>query len=256
MLLEQRKQDILRLLKENNIVKVADLSKTYNASEVTIRKDLSALEKEGRLKRTHGGAMVFSNAAYEPAMDLLEKENVEEKKRIALKSYEFIDDNDAIILDSSSTVRELAKLLTSSNKKGLTILTNSIRTAEVLLNNDNIEVIIIGGSIRRNSSATIGQIAVNTIKNIKVDKAFIGVNGIDIEYGFSTPIFAVSEVKQASIQAANQVYILSDKSKFHKTSLAKICEINDVDFLITDKDISLNYLDSLKKTGLEIILAE
>lgn len=256
MLVEERKHRILNLLRLNNIVKVAELSELFETSEVTVRKDLQDLENEGKLKRIHGGAITDLDTGFEPAMDILEKKHVEEKKKIAQKALEYISDNDAIILDGSSTVKELAKLIASSNLRGVTIVTTSMRSAEILLSNDNIEVIIIGGKIRKNTFSIVGPIAERNINNLKFDKAFLGTNGIDIEYGFSTPTFAVSEVKKAIIKSAKQSFVLSDRSKINKTTLGKICDISEVDYLIIDDGISGSYVNCLKETGIQVVIAK
>lgn len=256
MIAHERKQFILDLLSKEKSVSVTNLSEMLKTSEVTIRRDLKDLEKENALKRTHGGAIRKMSAAFEPQISELAQENVESKKAIAIEAYNLIEDNDAIIIDSSSTGTQIARLIKSGTKKNITIVTNSFITSWELMNSDNCEIIHIGGQVRNNISCTIGAIAEASLKSLRVDKAFIGINGIDFEVGFTTPNLFESQTKRAMMNAAYRVYIVADSSKFGQTYLSIVCPVDRVDCLITDDGITEIQKKTAEDKGLELIIAK
>lgn len=256
MIAHERKQFILDLLMNNKSVSVTQLSEMLDTSEVTIRRDLKDLEKENALKRTHGGAIRKKSAAFEPRISELAQENVESKKAIALEAYRLIEDNDAIIIDSSSTGAQLAKLIKNGAKKNITIVTNSFITAWELMHSENCEIIHIGGQVRDNISCTIGAIGEASLRSLRVDKAFVGINGIDFGVGFTTPNLFESQIKRAMMNAAYRVYILADSSKFGQTYLSIVCPVDRVDYLITDEGITENQKKAADENDLELIIAK
>lgn len=256
MLAHDRKQYILDLLNKNKSVAVTQLSELLNTSEVTIRRDLKDLEKIRALKRTHGGAVKNISTAFEPQIAELEQENVEKKKAIAYEAYKLIKDNDAIIIDSSSTGAQLAAFIKNGKKKNITVVTNSFKTTWELMYADNVEIIHIGGQVRSNINSSIGAIAEVALQSLRVDKAFIGINGIDFENGFTTPNLFESQIKRAMMNSAYQVYILADSSKFNQTYLSIVCPISRVDCLITDSDISEKIVSQADDYGLDLIVAD
>jgi DeoR family transcriptional regulator, fructose operon transcriptional repressor len=256
MLSHDRKQFILDLLNKNKSVAVTQLSEMLNTTEVTIRRDLKDLEKVRALKRTHGGAIRNISTAFEPQITELEQENVDKKKAIAYEAYQLLKDNDAIIIDSSSTGGQLAHLIKNGKKRNITVVTNSFKTMWTLMHSDNVEIIHIGGQVRSNIYCSIGPIAEAALQNLRVDKAFIGVNGIDFENGFTTPNLFESQIKRAMMHAAYQVYILADSSKFDQTYLSIICPISRADCLITDSDITEKSISQAREARLDLIIAD
>jgi len=255
MLAHDRKQFILDQLGKNKSVSVSQLSEMLNTSEVTIRRDLKDLEEANALKRTHGGAIRMMSTAFEPQIFELEQENVEKKKAIAYEAYQLIKDNDAIIIDSSSTGAQLAKLIKNGKKQNITVVTNSFKTTWELMYSDNVEIIHIGGQVRNNIFSSIGAIAEGSLQSLRVDKAFIGINGIDFEIGFTTPNLFESQIKRAMMNAAYQVYIMADSSKFNQTYLSIVCPVSRVDCLITDDEITEAEKAGAVDNGLELIVA-
>lgn len=256
MLAQERKDFITEMIQKNNVVKVTTLSEILNISEVTIRRDLKELEQAGLLRRTHGGAMKITSAAFEPRIGELEREHVKEKKAIARAAYEFISNNDALIIDSSSTAALLAHLIKVGDKQNITVVTNSFKTAWDLMDAENIELIHTGGQLRKNIYSSIGAIAESALKSIRVDKAFIGINGIDFDEGCTTPNMFESQIKQAMINASKQVFMVADSSKFNKTYLSIVCLLADVDYLITDSGISAECKERASEAGIELVVAE
>ena len=162
--------------------------------------------------------------------------HIEEKQSIAKEAYKFIDDNDTVMCDGSTTVLELAKLLVKGEKKGLTILTNSVNLVNLLKDCKDITLIQIGGEFRSHNNSTMGKISERTIRDLRVDKSFIGLNGVALGYGYSVTNFDDAAVKREMLKAAKQSFVLADNSKFGDSYLAKVADDEgEVDFLITDK---------------------
>ena len=180
-----RRAKIIDQIEKIGIVKVTDLSKKLGVSDVTIRNDLVQLEKKNLLIRAHGGAMKFLRVGVDFELDIKAKKHLNEKEKIGKKAAELIKDGDTIILDSGTTTMLIAKY--ASHINDLTVITNSLNIAGQLVDFHNIKVIMPGGNLRRKSLSLIGPIAENSIKNYYCDKVFLGVDGIDTNYGISTP---------------------------------------------------------------------
>lgn len=251
---EERKQAILEKLQQENRVYVSDLSRAFDISEVTIRKDLQELEERGLLKRNYGGAILPSKAVMETSLDILRLIKVAEKKAIARAAFECIADNDAILLDASTTTRELAALIRDSYKR-LTVVTTAIQIAYELAQCEHIEVIQVGGMVRRSLYTTIGPLATMGLRSMHVDKAFFGVNGVDVSAGLTTQSLLECEIKHCIIEASKKTYVLADASKMRCISLGVICPINRVDYIITDNSISKEIANELLSSDVELIIA-
>lgn len=252
---EERKRQILSELRTNNRVYVADLSSKFGISEVTIRKYLVDLEKRGELKRTYGGAKRIENAALEPVMSILERTNTEAKRAIARRAFDMIDANDAVVLDGSSTLLELARCMKAAPGKPLTVITSSILLACELASCNHIDLIMLGGHVRSSIFTVMGPIAMDTLKSIHTDKAFIGTNGIDLKLGFTTHNLFECEMKRAMVESATQSFVLADKSKINCTALGQICPISRIDYLVTDTGFPEDMRQSIAEMGPEVILA-
>ena len=236
MLAEERKNFICNIINEKKAVRVSELSKELQITEATVRRDLDELQNEKKIRRTHGGAVALYPAGINYVISELSVERIEEKRLIAQKAYEYVDDLDTILMDGSSTVLELCKLIAAGNKKGLTVLTNAFSVVNVLAKRKDITVVHVGGVVKYEIDSSVGNIAENTIRNLRVDKTFLGVNGVEVGYGYSITNFAEAAVKVEMIQSAKQVFVLADHSKFSVSYLAKIADFEGkVDYLITDK---------------------
>lgn len=233
---EERRLKILELLYKDKRVTVLALCDTLSSSEATIRRDLSNLENEGKLKRTHGGAIINSNMPLQYESPFYEKEgtHIFEKREIAKTAFSYLRDNDSIFLDGGTTTLELAKLIGRSHIK-LTIFTNSPHFSQYISFNPKVDQYIIGGKIRNNTLAVVGHSAIDAIKKFRLDKVFIGVNAISSEYGFTTPDFEEAEFKRAVITRGRDRFILADDSKFNKVALCEIAQLESIDFVITSR---------------------
>jgi DeoR family transcriptional regulator of aga operon len=249
---EERKQKILQLLAQKERVFVNDLCELFETTSVTIRKDLDQLEEEGHLRRVHGGAII--NKSLYPGMALPEKQklNLEQKEKIARKAVNMINKGDVILLDSGSTTHQLAKLI--KELKGITVITNGINIAAELMNSDN-DVIITGGMFDKGSSTLYGPLTEETLQHLAADKLFQGVDGIDLELGFTTPSIEEAQISRRMMKISGQSIVLADSSKFGRRSLSVIGKITDADTIITDDGVDDNYVKSLTEKGLEVIIA-
>ena len=254
MLQEERRNKIIEMLYKNKSITVKDLCDALKASEATIRRDLTALEEEQKLERVHGGAVIQSNLPLDKEDTFYEKEsvNIVEKKNIAEVAFSFLRNNDNIFIDGGTTTLEFAKLIGGSDLK-LNVFTNAPHFSKYIAKNSKAEQFIIGGKIRPNTLAVVGQLAVNTIRRFRLNKVFIGVNAISKEYGLTTPDFEEAEVKRAILESGRERFILADSSKFNKVALCEILPISAIDYIITsnleDKDIRQEY----KSEGVTII---
>ncbi|SCY33435.1 DeoR/GlpR family DNA-binding transcription regulator [Alkaliphilus peptidifermentans] len=247
---EERKANILRILERNYRIQVNDLTEELKVSESTIRRDLQDLEQEGLLKRTHGGAVKLENTSFEPTMDEKEQVNIAAKAEIGKRAAALIEDNDTVILDAGSTTLQIAKNIKSKN---VTVLTNSILIALELSKNNDVEVVVTGGYIRKEIVSLVGPITDKIIKSFRVDKAFIGANSITIEDGYTTPNIDEAHTKSIMIKSSKEVYIVADNSKFGKVSFSKIADANEVDGIITDNGIEQHLIEKYMSKNIQII---
>lgn len=255
---DERKDAILENLARENRVYVSELSAAFGVSDVTIRKDLKELEERGLLKRVHGGAERIrqSRAAVESTLDELMSRHMEEKRAIARAALPLIEDGDALILDTSTTTRELARLLRTSPLKDLTVITPTPQIALELCESEDIQVILIGGIIRRTLKTAMGPIATETLKGLHADKAFIGVNGIDPAVGLTTQNILECEVKRQIIASSTRTFVLADASKHNTIALGVIAPVSAVDGIVTDAGISRSFRSRLEETGADVIIAD
>lgn len=246
-----RHDEILKELDEKGHVLVQDLCEKLNVSSVTIRKDLNYLESLGLLFRNHGGASKQMRYAYEKNVGEKENINVEAKQAIAKAALPLIQENDCIILASGTTMHYLARMLV--NFGPLTVLTSSLRVAIELCNNPNINIIQLGGEVRKSSTSIVGSISEGIIKQFSCNKLFLGVDGIDLEFGISTSNAAEAHLNQVMIDCADQTVILADSSKLNKKGFGKIAGLDQIDYLITDNGISVEDQAKLEEIGVNVI---
>jgi len=246
-----RHGEILKELDEKGHILVQDLCEKLNVSSVTIRKDLNYLENLGLLFRNHGGASKQVRYAYEKNVDEKENINVEAKKIVAKSALSLINENDCIILASGTTMHYLARMLV--NYGPLTVLTSSLRVAIELCNNPEINIIQLGGEVRKSSTSIVGSISEGILKQFSCNKLFLGVDGIDPEFGISTSNAAEAHLNQIMMECADQTVILADSSKLNKKGFGKIAGLHEVDYLVTDAGISEENRSVLEEAGVKVI---
>ncbi len=249
-----RRKKILHLLHEKGQVFVENLSKEFNVSEVTIRNDLDRLEKKNMLIRARGGAMSReTSVGIDPRLSDKNKINFQEKAKIGKQAALLVKESDTIIIDSGSTTAEMVRNLPDFHD--LTVITNAMNIANQLMSNQNINMIIPGGYLRKNSQSLVGPLAEKSLRNFNVDKAFLGVDGFDTRSGIFTPNIEEAKLNEIMIEISKEVILLVDSSKFKKRSLAFICSINKISKVITDEKIPDDDRKRLLDAGVEVIIA-
>lgn len=248
-----RRAIILEKLELEKQVDVTSLSKQFGVSEVTIRNDLSRLEKKNILIRARGGAIKVDNVGADFNISDKNKQHFKEKQRIGRAAAELIEDGDTIILDSGTTTMEIARNL--EDKADLTVITNALNIAILLAELKGSNIIIPGGFLRRNSLSLIGATADDSFKNYFCDKLFLAVDGFSSVHGLSTPNVEEAHLNRVMIDISRQVIVVADSSKFQRRSLAFIAPVARVDILVTDAGIDPDEKKRLENAGVKVIIA-
>lgn len=250
MIAEERKQQILDLLKKNGTVKVTELSQLFDVSEVTIRNYLADMEGKGLLARIHGGALSSYKPYYSMNMNQRLETNQSEKVKIAEKVASMIKPNDTIMLNSgTTTLLAFRKFPADYN---LNIVTNSVSIALEASDNPNYNVILIGGSINTKYQFSYGIDAIKQLRNYHADKLILSVDGIDPIHGFSTYYDKEAEIDRVMIEQSDCCIVVADSSKFYHSAFVKISDINIADYIITNVSPDGNYLHDFEESGITI----
>ncbi len=249
----KRHQIILEKLAHDKHLEVLDLCEILDVSAVTIRKDLRLLEDKGLLFRTHGGASLENPYINEKAIVEKEKISVEEKNGIAECAALLIDENDSIMIASGTTVQALAKFIKPKNK--LTVITSSLYVVMHLIHDKNIEILQLGGYVRHSSGSVIGSYAEHVLGNISCSKLFLGVDGLNLDYGLSTTNLEEAQLNRKMLASAQKIIVLADSSKLGKKSFAKICDFDEIHELITDKGLSQILKKKIEERGIKVTIA-
>src|SRR5579872_2140845 len=233
-------------------VLVADLSERFETSPVTIRKDLEILHTLGRLHRTHGGALPAQESALEdPTLREKEKLHRKEKLRIASVAAQRVKEGQVVILDSGTTTTVIARAL--RNFTNLTVITNALNIAADLAGTA-VEVILTGGTLRKNSFSLVGPLAEESLQKLNADILFLGVDGFDVHYGLSTPNLLEAKVNRIMIEVAKRTVLVCDSTKFGRRSLSSIAATSALREVITDRNIPKADLRALRNLGMEVTL--
>ncbi|WP_343071107.1 DeoR/GlpR family DNA-binding transcription regulator [Chitinophaga qingshengii] len=248
----ERHKFILDKLAEKGYVNVVDLCKELDVSGVTIRKDLKLLEDKALLFRSHGGATVNNPYTNDKPVNEKEKLHSEEKNNIGLAAAALIAPNDAIIIASGTSVLALAKNI---HPKGhLTVITGALNVALELIRIPDVEVIQLGGQLRTSSSSVTGPYAEKILEDFSCSKLFLGVDGIDLEFGLTTSNIGEAHLNQKMIATVQKIIVLVDSSKFGKRGFGRICGLEDVDEVITDTGISPHLVKAMEDMGIKVTI--
>ena len=252
MLNEERRREILELLRNDGRVLVRDLSKKFRTSLITIRKDLESLHHQGLLERTHGGALPIRTGALQD-QTLREKERLHrpEKMRIAAAALHMIRPGQVIILDSGTTTTAIAR--GCRQLRNLTVITNGTNIAAELADSA-VEVVLTGGSLRKNSFSLVGPLAEESLRKLSADMLFLAVDGFDVHYGLTTPNQLEARVNRAMSESARRTIVVCDSSKFGRRSLSLIMDGSMVHETITDRGVPKHDLRALRDAEVEVTL--
>ena len=255
LLAEERRRDVIALLEKDGKVLVDELVRRFGVSAVTVRADLDALQQMGALKRSHGGAVRVLEPAHDYPLKVKETLHHEEKVRIGQAALQLVQPNQTIMLDSGSTTAEIARLLKKSRIPGLTVITNSLSIAGELSDASDITVIMIGGILRHISKSFVGPHADQAVRDLHADHLFLAVDGLDVEIGPSTPDMLEAQLNALMVRACREVTVVADSSKFGRRSLSVIAPMDKVHRVITDAAIDEEAAESLRRRGVELIVA-
>lgn len=253
MIPAERRERILQLVETKHSVTVAELCNSLDVSEMTIRRDLRMLSNQGLILRVHGGAVSRRGRSYEPPYMIRSINNPEQKKAIGAEAAKLVQEGDSIAIDVGTTTLEVARNIV--NIPNLTVLTSSLKVANLLADAPSIRLIVSGGIVRPGERSLIGNIAESTFTNFHVDKAFIGIGGIHPEVGLTEFNLEDTLVKQKMIQHAEQVIVVADYSKMFRTCFAFVAPLSTVDVVVTDSDVSPEAIGAFNHQGVEVLIA-
>jgi DeoR family transcriptional regulator of aga operon len=248
----ERHQRIIEIVNAKGYESVSNLCKDLKVSAVTIRKDLKVLEKNSRLYRTHGGASNTNPFTVDRPVNEKEGLQIEEKKSIAKKAAQYIESNDSIIIASGTTMLALAREIVSTQK--LTVITSALQVAGELIKHPGVDILQLGGLIRKSSSSVVGSYAEDILKDFYCTKLFLGVDGIDFEFGITTSNSMEAQLNKKMMAVAQKVIVLSDHTKFGKRGFSRICGLDEIDEIITDKGIPPSIAEKFTNSGIKITI--
>ncbi len=250
----QRRETILQAIVQHGSVQVADLVDKLGVSAVTIRSDLSVLESQGLVQRSHGGALLARTPPTEHTIRQKDSLNQAQKEQIGLLAARMVQPGDNVIIDSGTTTISLARHLRDAND--VTVLTNGLNIAWELADAPGVDLILTGGRLRKQSLSLQGAQAEACLSAYNFDKLFLGVDGFDLQFGITTHHEAEANLNHKMVERAKKVIVLTDASKFGRVSLHRIGQLDRVHTVITDASISSEYREGLEKRGIEVIVAE
>nr|WP_296665122.1 DeoR/GlpR family DNA-binding transcription regulator [Demequina sp.] len=249
----ERQQRILTQARAAGRVEVAALADALAVTPETIRRDLTALESRGSLRRVHGGAIPVERLEIEPTLASRSIRHIDIKRRIAARILDELPDGGTVLLDAGSTTQAIIELLPADAE--LTVITNSIPAAAALASRPGISLYVLGGRVRGVTAATVGDWAEAALADVVVDVAVIGTNGISAARGLTTPDQAEAAIKSAMVAAARRVIVATDSSKAGDDHLHRFAQLSDVDLVVTDADLSDDVADELRAAGPEVVTA-
>jgi DeoR family transcriptional regulator of aga operon/DeoR family fructose operon transcriptional repressor len=248
--MDERRGKIIEFLRNEGKIRVEHLADRLEVSQVTIRKDLDALERRGLLERSHGNAVFSQQSRFNIAF--LEKLQIQAsaKELIARAAASHIHEGDSIILDSGTTTLALAKVLVGKFRS-LFVITNSVPAA-LELTKAGYELLLVGGQVRHHSMALLGPMSLSNLENFHVDRAFLGTSGVTLSHGYSTPDSLDAQMKQAMIRIADKAYVMTDSSKFGHNCMVSFARCSRIDMTLTDSGVPQKVLKEFRQHGLDI----
>lgn len=245
IVLTARQQAILDTVNNACSAQIKDLAIELGVSEATVRRDIDEITAAGLAERVHGGLVKSTGTAFERFHSEKMQCMLHEKQRIARKAASLVKNGDSIFLDSGSTTFFIAQNL--ANLTDLTIVTNNLDIAYSCKFHPSTSLLVTGGMRRDNFSVLIGDVAENMLKSFFVDMAFLGCDAISIENGVYNTNFMELGIKKQIVQCGKRLILVTDSSKFHKKALAKVCDVHELDMVITDTDLGADSLEKLKE---------
>jgi DeoR/GlpR family transcriptional regulator of sugar metabolism len=251
VVVEERRQRVLDLVSRKGFVALAELARATKSSESTVRRDLDYWDEQGRLKRTHGGAIFVGVGSALPALDERAGSQIEGKRAIARATAERIGDGDAILLDGGTTTLEVARLLVG---RPLQIVTNSLPIAHLFASGRETDLIFLGGYVYPRTGVALGPLTVRMMDDIHVHQTILSVGGITAK-GFFNSNLLLAETERQMMRCADEVVVVADHTKIGRQALAFLCELSEADTIIVDQELPPEQRDLFERAGARLIIA-
>jgi len=247
----ERQEQLLRYLEISHRASVAEICERFNISEATTRRDLNILAKTGKIRRTHGGAILTRKSP--PELPVYHRMNdlTEVKDRMGLEAARLVQDGETVFLGTGTSTLATARFLTT--RKNLTVITNSLVIANYLVDYPDINLVVLGGQLRRSELSLIGYITEKAISELRADKVFIGIHGIDPEQGLTNHYLQETMTDRTILQLSPDITIIADHTKCGRVSTAVVAPITKIKTLITDTETPAEFVESLKSKGIAVI---
>jgi len=254
MLRVERQAKILQILRDREYIENSELAKIFDVTLATVRRDLKALDEQGLIVIDHGGisAKGLLRGDVEPAYETKVFVRHEVKKAIGALAVKSICDGDTVILDSGTTSLEIARQMRLAHLKNLTVISCDIMVAKELCPEKNMNVIVLGGLVRKSFYSTYGPYTEYILKQMRANKAFMGIDAANIETGITNIVLEEVPIKQLMIEISDEVIIVADSSKFEKTAPHRVCAWSAIDKVVTDQCISQEYQDFFNTQKIQI----
>jgi DeoR family fructose operon transcriptional repressor len=257
----ERLERITEIVRRNGVVSIAELSERIGASETTIRRDLTRLERQGLLRRTYGGAVSLRVSSLDAPFAVREQLHVAEKQAIAQAAANLVSDGETIVLDAGTTSAQLARAL--RDRYDLTVITNSQRVMNELYDCSGVTVVVMGGELRplsglpaKGDLCMVGPITEETLRRFRPSKAFLGTAGITVNEGMSNTNLPQSQVKRIMAEISEKVILLTDHTKFGHVSYSIVAPVDVLDKIVTDDGIKPEDKAALEERGIEVVVVE
>jgi len=252
----ERHKYILDKLNEYGFIRITDVADELGVTKVTIRNDVKILEGKGLLYKVHGSARLANPHIADQDLETKSRLNRDAKQRIALRAVELIGESDSIMISAGSTTYALAEAIHNNPPQGvLNVVTPFLKVSELLCELDSVRVEQLGGRIHRKSCATLGENASLTLENIVCSKFFVGVDGVDLDFGITTSTIEEAQLSHKMMAASSKTVVLADSSKFGKRGFGHIASLEEVDIVVTDDGITKEMRDIIEEAGIELIIA-
>ncbi|RPI94855.1 MAG: DeoR/GlpR transcriptional regulator [Chloroflexi bacterium] len=248
---ERQKQILSRLARQGRL-SVAEIVEQFSISEATARRDLESLAAQGKAQRVHGGVITAEQAP--PELPILErdKEQADEKARIGRAATSLVADKETVFLGSGTTVLEVARSL--RDRKGLTVITNSLPVLNVLAGLEEITVISLGGMLRESELSFIGHITEQALAEVRVDKVIMGTRGVSLEHGLTNDYLPETLTDRAILKIGREVIIVADHTKVNRVSTALLAPLDSMQTFVTDSKADKKFIHALKRQGINLIV--
>lgn len=245
----QRRQGILQAVRSGT-AHVSDLARAFDVSEMTVRRDLASLERDGKLERVHGGAV---NHVPERPFEETALESPEVKTRIGRCAAELVQDGQTVMIDIGTTALQVARHL--HGRRNITVITTNLAVLDELRDEPEVDIVLPGGLVRRNYRSTVGVLAEDALRQLRADIAFLGTSGVDRDLSVWDTTMIEVPIKRAMIAAAGHVVLLADGKKFAMSGVVRICGAGDLDQIITDESLPAGDRATIEDAGIEVTIA-